>query len=391
MVNTPFNIGGVGGADNVLQITVDGVTVYPTGSTPMLYVNRPWVSVTVCPPGTTTPNENVCRTVDKILLDTGSYGLRIFKTALSGVALTQVSSPDGGKLANCAWFGDESTLWGAVMTADVYLGGEVAVGIPIQVVDNSFGDYTQKCGSPDATPAVAGFNGILGVGLLAQDCGSGCDGSANKYNRVYYSVSTTGATTSTYAPISSQVVNPVAMLRADNGVLDNNGVIVQLPTVNPAGATSTSGLLFLGIGTRPNNTPSSSLPVTVYPANSSAEFQTIFSGQTFQSFLDTGSNALYFPSASMPTSGGWFTPQPFANLSAVNAGYNGSPSNKTYFTIYDANTLFTSPYMVFSTLGVNASINGGFDWGLPFFMGRSVYVGLDGTTSGLAPGPYWAY
>ncbi len=56
-------------AANVMPVTVDGALCSP-GS----YLNKACVSVTVC-----NPDLSVCQTVNDILLDTGSYGLRVFQ------------------------------------------------------------------------------------------------------------------------------------------------------------------------------------------------------------------------------------------------------------------------------------------------------------------------
>ncbi|WP_240732174.1 DUF3443 domain-containing protein [Geobacter sp. FeAm09] len=364
-------------ASNVLAITVNGSLC--SSSTSGSYVNKPCVSVTICTPGTST-----CQTISDILLDTGSYGLRIFGSVLTGVSLTQVASASGGSLAECVQFGDGSALWGPVMTADVVMGGESGVQMPIQVINASFGSAPAACRSADASPTAAGFNGILGVGLFARDCGTDCVGTAN--NGMYYSCSGTSCT-ATAAELVKQVPNPVALLP-----VDNNGVIVQLPTVATAGAASATGSLILGIGTQTNNVPSS---VTTYPADSSAEFRTTYNGTTYYSFLDTGSNGLFFPATSLLSAcavsgySGWFCPSTNTSLSAVNAGYDGSSTGTVSFTIGNAVTMFNSSNMVFPALG--GSMSGGFDWGLPFFLGRSVYVGIEGTGSTLGTGPYWAY
>ncbi len=169
--STTLTVTGGGGQVNVLPITVNG-SLCSSGS----YINKPCVSVTVCTPGTST-----CQVVTDLLLDTGSAGLRIFKQALS-VPLPQVTV-GSGSLAECIQFGDGSSDWGPVQMASVILGNEPAVQVPIQVIDATFGALSSACRNADTSPASAGFNGILGVGLFAQDCGGLCASSAN--NGIY--------------------------------------------------------------------------------------------------------------------------------------------------------------------------------------------------------------
>ncbi len=173
--STEFTINPSLQANNVMPITVNGSLCSPNS-----YPNKPCVSVTVCTPGTST-----CQTITDILLDTGSFGLRIFKQALN-VSLPQVTVASG-LLAECAQFGDGSSLWGPVQTAGIILGNEPAVEVPIQVIDSTFGTAPVECRNADRSPEEGGFNGILGVGFFAQDCGHGC--AITTGNGMYYSCS----------------------------------------------------------------------------------------------------------------------------------------------------------------------------------------------------------
>jgi hypothetical protein len=336
--------------------------------------------VTVCTPGTTT-----CQTVNDILLDTGSYGLRIFKQVLTSVSLTQVPSGPGS-LAECVQFADGSADWGPVQTADVILGNEPAVRVSIQVIDSTFGTVPTGCGTPDTSPSDALFNGILGVGLFAQDCGSRCVSSAS--NGRYYTCSGTSCTGAA-VPLADQVWNPVALLPQDN-----NGVIVQLPSISANGVPSVNGSLILGIGTQSNNTVPG---VTSFPANQSGNFTTKFNSTSLtHSFIDSGSNGLFFPPTSqLPIcSIAWFCPSPAPlSLSATNTGAFGSPSGDVPFQIGNFQSLLLSnpSSKVFPDIG--GSFPNQFDWGLPFFFGRNVHVGIDGKPSPSlgATGPFWAY
>jgi len=363
------------------------------------YPNKPCVSVTVCSPTGTN-----CQTVNDILLDTGSYGLRIFRSAFANDPsgwLTQINNGGGQPVAECAHFGDGSMEWGTVRMAGVVLANEPLVQLPMQFIDASFATYRSAsvCGSPQTSPTQAGLNGILGVGMFVQDCGSVC--ATQPANNLYYACNGASCTGTTIS-LANQVQNPAALLPPDTATVgspqDNNGLIVVLPSVSPSGAIGVQGYVVLGIGTRTNNTPGA---VTAFAANASGNFTTISGGQTYNSFLDSGSNALYFPipaDSNLPDctayySGipaGWYCPLSGVNLSAVTQSDTGSSSTTVNFQVASAMLLYGSSNSVFSDLAGN-QLGNVFDWGFPMFLGRNVYIGFAGRLSTLGSGMYWAY
>lgn len=370
--------GGSPGA-NVVALSVNGSTC---GKGAGAYQNKPCVTVTVCLPGTAT-----CAVVDDVLLDTGSYGLRLFKEVLP--FSLPLAASGAGTLAECVQYLDGSSDWGPVASADLVLGGEPAVNVPLQVIDATFGAPPASCPRPETGAAAAGFNGILGVGLFAEDCGAGCVASAS--NGMYFACA--GASCSgTKVPLASQVPNPVARLP-----VDNNGVIVVLPAIPASGQASAEGNLILGIDTRSNN---ASTGATAYPASvATGELRTTFDGSALGGFLDTGSNGLFFPPPSAPSlpacaapDAAWYCPATTTGLSATNAGALGSPSGPVTFSIGNAVSLFGSGNQALSDVGGTLPAGAGFDFGLPFFFGRRIYVGIEATkASSLGAGPYFGY
>ena len=360
---------------NVIPITVNGSSC----SSGNQYPNEPCVSVTICTPGTSN-----CQTINDILLDTGSYGLRIFSSLIT-VPLTQINAPSGNPVAECAEFGSGSD-WGPVKMANVVLGGESAVTVPIQTINSTYATYPSSCGTPDTDPATAGFNGILGVGLFNQDCGSGCATVAN--NQTYYACSGKTCTETTLS-LQNQVANPVYLLPKDN-----NGVIVQLPSVPLGGAPSLNGSLILGIGTQSNNSPAG---VKAYSADASTgNFSTVFNGTSYTSFIDSGSNAYYFTASSanaLPDCASpndyFFCPTSTKSFNAVNLSSSGSVTGNFSFDIGNYDTLANSDNWVFMEMGGAGSEM--FDVGLPFFYGKKIFVGFTSQSSTLGTGPYWAY
>jgi len=370
--------------DNALPLTVNGSLC----SNP--YLNEPCVSVTVCSPGTTT-----CQTIKDILLDTGDIGLRVFKTVFKPALLssfTQVKATNGDPIADCVPYGDGSVNWGPVEMADVVLAKESPVTVPIQVIDSTFANGQNVCQNPNTTPAISGFNGALGLGFWLNDCSSSnCDTNAN--NGQYYSCNGSNCSGTTVA-LTDQVQNPVVHLP-----VDNNGVMLVLPAVPSGGALYANGALVLGIDTQSNN---SSTGVTVYDVDPSGEFTTKLNGASYPgSFIDSGSNGLFFPPSglplpicSSPNYPGWYCPSSTQSLSATTISASGSPppSSVVAFQIGNFAALLNSPNNVFANIGGDIPGQPGqFDWGLPFFLGRKVFIGIEGQTSSLGTGPYWAF
>jgi hypothetical protein len=400
---------GSSSGSNVLSISVNGG---PTASQldGAIYVNGAFASATICAPGSTTN----CVTVSNLLVDTGSTGLRVLQSAVTSLNLPAVDASNSSAAYDCATFVDNSFLWGTVQKADVTLGGETASNLPIQVISSSSTGIPSSCTNGSAlnenSQASLGANGILGVGSEPTDCGSVCapgSGLSSPPSPAYYTCSGNSCSPA-FIATADQVTNPVVLLPTDN-----NGVIVELPSVSGSAASITGSLIF-GIGTESNN----QLPgtATIFTLTCD-DFTTEFANNTYGitdatscagpgSFIDSGSNGLYFPNATNLTAcpsdtpvgdlSSFYCPGTTESLSATNSGGNGKSKN-TSFSVANAESLFTATSTAsdaaFSGLAGLNPTGFGFDWGLPFFYGVNVYSSIDGQNmpSGAPAAPWWAY
>ena len=376
-----------GAASNVTTMTVDAGPSGAQGS----QVNIPYVTITICAPGSTTN----CQTIDHIQVDTGSYGVRIISSVLSSTllaALPQEMASNSMPLVECTVFGDGYS-WGSVRTADVRVSSETASNLPIQVIgDPNFPNIPSVCQhsgpQEEDTVEIFGANGIIGVGPFVQDCGEGCvDSTANGF---YWSCPTGGGTCQEIqVTLAQQTANPVASFTTDN-----NGVILELPSISDAGSLTVTGALVFGIGTESNNALGSA---TVLTADTSGYITVTYKGTAFpDGFLDSGSNLDYFNDTSIRTCSisnqPYFCPTSELSLSTMNEGTNNVTSTVN-LKIADASTQFTNnpTFTAFDNIGAPGSDPQGFDFGLPFFYSRNVFVALDGMNTSGGLGPYFAY
>lgn len=359
---------------NVIPVVVE--------SGPGRNVNVPYVTVTICTPGT-----QICQTIDKVLLDTGSTGLRLFANLIDpAVVLPPHRIGDSSTISECAQF-LSMVAWGPLRQADVVMGGERAAAVAIQLMDANYAALPSDCGD---APLVATSNsnrtkalyanGILGVGLFVND------------GQIYFNCPSPDASCQFSPRASQQVQNPVRGF-----AVNNNGVAIQLPPLTSQGANRAQGYLIFGVGTQSNNQLGRANVVPV--DRSSGTFTTVYRGRTLSnSMIDSGSNGLFFDDTQIfPNScvrpAGFYCPDSAQHLSASIA--LAASSAQVDFQIGNANTLFApATNLAFNNLGGPAG-DTFFDWGLPFFFGRTVFTVIEGQQVGQDPtslsGPFHAF
>jgi Protein of unknown function (DUF3443) len=374
---------------NTMVLAVDSGPAAASGA-----INHAYVTVKIC----VHASQTQCASVDHVLLDTGSMGLRLVRSVLSGqgVSLSPESDSQGQSIEECASFGGGQT-WGPVSAADVFLAGESAANIPVQIMDDSAAGAPPPatCGANGTLlNDVSGFsaNGVLGVGVFAEDCGQACV-DAGAPLPVYYGCTAAGACAAENIALAAQVTNPVAMFSADN-----NGIIVNLPNLqNANGDVSVQGEVIFGIGTQTDN----ALPATglnILGADSNGFFTAIYNGGNvvLPALIDSGTDSFSFddPTIAVCASGafvGYYCPaiapqSVFVISSGVGVNNAG---NTVTFAIADPNTFVVNAAAFGGLAGGGGSSK--FTFGMPFFYGRKIYFAIDQRVAGTYTGPFYAY
>ncbi len=376
------------GTGNVVPLIVDHG---PLQNSP---TNVSYITLTVCIPGS-----NSCKTIDHILVDSGSSGLRLISSTLNGLNLPLEPGPNNSQLDECIHFG-YGYNWGPVALADIKIAGETALHTPVQILGTNGTDYASfdvpsDCSDDADGPlqnTVATFfaNGIIGVNSIPSDANSilGPDGGAR-----YFSCTSSGCSDTVIAN-SNQVGNPVA-----NFSSDNNGVIFKLPAVANGGQGTLAGELVFGINTRSNNTLNTDMLYQGAEANLDTSIDTTFNNINYieNSLVDSGTSTLSFPDDNIPTCNNsslayFYCPASTLELQGIIASANGQNANPMTFEVVNAENALADPGLAAIPGIATQNTNQQFIWGLPTFYGHNVYVAIDGQpVPGSIAGPFVAY
>jgi hypothetical protein len=153
------------------------------------------------------------------------------------------------------------------------------------------------------------------------------------------------------------------------------------------------------VDTESNNASNASGTETMLTVDDEDYLSIAYNGHTFsQSFIDSGSNGFYFNDSSIPvcTQSGlsaFYCPSSTLSLSATLTGSNGVTAS-VQFDVANTATLFSGSAQLAAFPDLGGTFPGSttsFDMGLPFYYGRRVATVIQGYTSTLGAGPYFAF
>ena len=355
---------------NQVAMTVEqepAINAFPT-------VNLPYVTVTLC------DKTGRCQAVDHVVVDTGSYGLRILASAVTSLNLPITTTGAGGALAECATFLG-GFMWGGVHSATIKIAEETASSIPVELIGDSSLPSTaptqcQNRGSDIGNLNGIGGNGLLGVGQFLEDQGS------------YFSCvnGPSGSCSPTLVAPSNQVSNPVAYFATDN-----NGVILQMPAISIYGQKSATGTLTFGIDTQANNSLAS---YRILPADYLGNFTATISGQPYtQSFIDSGSNYNFMTLPGYNTNiYGDYAPPGYTTLAGTLTSNSmpSSPPIPIQLGMINTNMLNFASFTAFNDI-IDPGSSGTADLGMPFIYGQSIALLISGQQVNEGVGPLFGF
>ena len=337
------------------QTTLPISNVIPlTMKTPRSGFNRMVVSVTLCAPGTSR-----CATIDDIMVDTGSTGLRIEASALPlELGLPPFLGPDGVPLAECLRFIHDAA-WGPLVRANVRLGGLTAADIPIQIIADNPPQQPEGCPPSQVYPT---SNGTLGVGPHLFDCPGNCVQIAAaptvfKMERGLWIPNQGGV-----AP-AFRMPNPISRLP-----VHDNGVVIDLPAARHGAEIELRGTLTFGVGTAANNQLGDA---RVTRLDRRGYFTTLYGGLAYpESYLDSGTMTLIVDDEGIPRCARlpWaFCLDPSHEFAATMIdGFGGTVS--TSFVVSDYQAIGDHHYGAAGGAAIAAAVGTkSFVWGAPYF------------------------
>ena len=355
------------------QAPQDANVVPLTIHTPHGGFNRMVVSVTVCEPGT-----DRCATIDDVMVDTGSTGLRLESSAVPKTLQLPAFSGSGDRpLAECLRFVHDDA-WGPLVRADLHMGAMTAIDLPIQIIADDL--RPQPAGCPTATGR-ATSNGTLGVGPHLLDCQGSC---TQVDSRPGVFAQDNGAWLPIHGsmPVTSRLPNPVSRFPQHG-----NGVVMDVPASPDSGAEKIVGTLTFGVGTAANNQPGAHM----IHLDANGLLTTRYGGTDYPgSYIDSGTETYILANDALPRCTGmsWaLCVSPAQVLSATMVGTDGAEV-QVPFRIGDyrgALNRHVGAWDAFAEVAQPGSQ--AFVWGAPFFIGRRVALVFDGMSAGGPDGP----